>query len=141
MRLLRTSGLVMSLATLVSWQSLKAANTSEVGNHGGRVLRNTHRVAEVSVSPRERSVTVYLDRNPEGNPRAVEITLYDENHKPFTFELNALSFKTPGATAYRGTLPPGLNLGQGLSPGNQSHMGLELRIPLSKGAPEVLRGE
>lgn len=93
-------------------------------------LRDGENSAEVSFQ--EERVTVRLQRPGKDNPRSVLLTLYDAARRPVTLELKSLAIPEAdksGIATYAGTV----------SPARQSYAGIELRIPLSRGRPEVMR--
>lgn len=109
------------------------------GAHGGRVLQNSNRSAEVMINPTSRSVTVYVKRTSEGTPQAVSVTLYDAEGKAATFDVSAVSSASRDFAAYAGKIPGPPKAGGELSFSDQSAVGIELRIPLSKNKTEVLK--
>ena len=98
-----------------------------------KILKSGTRTAEVQID--RSKVTVRLSPNFENNPSSVLFSFYDENNRPVTLELKSLSatnFEEPGVSSYGAS-------SASLTPSQQSFIGIELRIPLSQGEPEVLR--
>ena len=123
----------------------KPQSQPSVGTHGGKIVKSKGRTAEVNIDKNGKSVTVYMRRGPEGNPRALEVTLFDEDQNPFTLEVKAISSPDSDVSVYQGSVEQRVQaVGAGTpSLQNQPSMGIELRIPLSsgkaKGKSEVLR--
>ena len=109
-----------------------------------KTVKNNDHTAEVQVDRSKVTVRLKGTHNHK-HPRSVLVTFYDKDDKPTTLELKSLSppaSTDTTVTSYDGTFQdnhiPGEASGS-LSPSRQSFVGVELRIPLSKGAPEVLR--
>jgi hypothetical protein len=100
-------------------------------------LQGGNRSAIVTLDPPTKNITVRLTR-PEQEPadetpESIEVTLFGENENPLTFELKAQQ-SAPGAASsrqstYQGRVP---QAGPSLSLGQQSSIGIELKIPLSR---------
>lgn len=113
---------------------------NKLGSHGGWLLSNGFRDAEVTIREKTSKIEVYLLRESNESPSEVVLTLFDEKDRPLTFELQAIPYQDPSLSAYQGSFNPLLDSLPGKFPFG-SYFGIELRIPLSKGAPDVLRSE
>lgn len=111
------------------------------------ILQSDTHNASVTLDSSHSQVTVKLLRANEESPSSVQLTFWDQNSKPLTLELKALpspESATSEFLTYTGTLParlatPTAGGSASLSPSQQSFVGIELRIPLSKGGADTLR--
>ncbi len=122
----------------LSFSHLSLAKEEKLGSHGGQVISNGVRSAEVIISEKNSKVRVYLLREEKENPTGVLLTLFDQENHTLSFELKAIPQNNSPLLTYQGSL----NSNQGQTPWSlpaSSYFGIELKIPLSKGKPEILR--
>jgi hypothetical protein len=109
----------------------------------GGFFKNESRTAELQIN--HDRIDLRLSRDTDDNPLAVLLTFFDQSNSSTTLELKSLSppnLKDTTVMDYTGTLLGGHAPGEGsgnLSPSQQSFIGIEVRIPLSRGEPEVIR--
>ncbi len=108
-----------------------AASPSEQGT--ARIVRSESRSAEVRIDSGRRA-TVYLRHSDGVSPARVELTLFDGKRRPTVLELSALPPERPGVSIYGAPMPG--RPGQASTP---SFVGIELRVPLSKGGSDLLK--
>jgi hypothetical protein len=118
-----------------------AAMGAPSGDRASKVVaRNEGSEAEIRIDSARNFVTAHIGSPRGEGQKAIEITFYDKDHQALTFELKALSTPAGSPAAYGGRLDPAaLSRTQSLAWTQQSFVGIELRIPLSKGKAEVLK--
>jgi hypothetical protein len=124
------SKLRTALAVLGFFGAAMASGDGSAGQHLRKTLKNGSHTAEVEVD--HSKVTIHLKKDSGEVPQSVLLTFYDKDNRATTLELKTLaspSSDDPGISTYAGSL----------SSAQQSFVGIELRIPFTKSAPETLR--
>jgi hypothetical protein len=132
--------LIAALVSMMIVDAAMAAGDPVVGHP--LTFGDESRSAELTID--HGKVDLHMRRDTDDNPPAVVLTLFDQNDSTTTLELKNLSPSNPegdGISNYSGTLLGGHAPGEAStspSPAQQSFVGVEIRIPLSQDAPEVL---
>ncbi len=96
--------------------------------------------ADVTVHP-ESGVTVSLTPGTGADggetPKSIEITFYGKDGPPTTLELKSLATDAPAGAGPR--VFSGASLGEGFARGQQSVVGLEIRIPITGRKAKALK--
>ena len=137
------SKLWMTLAPIGLIASAMASNDPFFDQPFSGFFKDGSRTAELQINHDQ--IDLRLSRDKDDNPLSVLLTFFDQNNSSTTLELKSLApidREDTSATDYTGILLQGHAPGEGtgiLSPAQQSYVGIEVRIPLSRGEPEIIR--
>lgn len=116
--------------------SSHASPEAQMGPHGGRVLSNGTRTAEIRIEEKSQTVDVFVSPYKGGESNSVHVTLHDSKKQPVTVVLKAVS-GSPGDTGhFQGSLGSSVDRFGILK---TSAMGIEIRIPFTQGKDAVLK--